>query len=339
MTRRVLAGVSGVLATAVVLGAAPVLADPGSASPSPSSSPAGSDDGGVSERDRVDVAPSGHAFKQLTIDNPLGDVRVEGYDGTSIRIETRKHAPDDDALDRLRVSLIPPDADGNVRITTTADPGGPEGKPVRRGNVRIDIVIRAPRDARVDATVGAGHLDIEGMEAGGELDTASGPITVHHVSGNLYTHSVSGDTTLSEVFGSIDAQSLASDVQLDSITGSKLVASVDRGKIDGRRVRSREIELTTTEGPIVLEAEASLRGVIRVATLHGDIDVRLHRGDRTRNAIVVRATGLKVDLGAQAQAQERGDGWRQATFGIASNDAASIEMRSRYGNVVFAIIE
>jgi hypothetical protein len=321
---------------AAMLAAAPALANPApSGSATPATGSATAPDSGVSERDRVDVSPSGHAFKQLTIDNPLGDVRVEGYDGPSIRIETRKHAPDDDTLDRLRVSLIPPDADGNVRITTTADPGGPEGKPVRRGNVRIDIVIRAPRDARVDATVDNGHLEVEGMEAGGELDTASGPITVHHVSGTLYTHSVSGDTMLSEVFGSIDAQSLASDVQLDSITGSKLVATVDRGKIDGRRVRSREVELTTNDGPIVLEAEASLRGVIRVATLRGDIDVRLHRG--ARNAVLVRATGVKVDLGAQGQLRD--NGWHQATFGIASNDGASIEMRSRYGNVVFAILE
>jgi hypothetical protein len=330
MTRSTLLRVLAALVPTVV--AAPALADPGSASPAPA--PANTpDEGGVSERDRVDVAPSGHAFKQLTIDNPLGDVRVEGYDGPSIRIETHKHAPDDDTLDRLRVSLIPPDADGNVRITTTADPGGPEAKPVRRGNVRIDIVIRAPRDARIDATVGSGHLDIEGMEAGGDLDTASGPITVHHVSGNLYTHSVSGDTSLSEVFGSIDAQSLASSVQLDTITGNKLVASVDRGKIDGRRVRSREVELTTTDGPIMLEAEPSLRGVIRVATLHGDIDVRLHR----HNGIMVRATGVKVDLGAQAQV--RSDGWREAAFGTIASDASVIELRSRYGNVVFAIIE
>src|SRR5207248_8777024 len=85
-------------------------------------------DKGVDERARVDVAPAGAAFKQLVIDNPLGDVRVEGYDGTAIRIETRKHAPDEDTLDRLRVSLVP-NPDGTVRITTTAD-ASRESKPV-----------------------------------------------------------------------------------------------------------------------------------------------------------------------------------------------------------------
>ncbi len=236
------------------------------------------------------------------------------------------------------MSLIPPDSDGNVRITTTADANpSREARPIRRSAVRIDLVIRAPRDARIDAQVGAGKLEIEGMEAGAELDTASGPISVHHVSGDLYTHSVSGATRLAEVFGSVDAQSLASDVVLDSVGGNRLVASVDRGKIDGRRVRSRDIELTSTDGLITLEAESSVHGRIRVASLRGDLDIKLHR----HGAIVVRATGVKVDLGAQAQAQAqvRADGWREASFGEVAADAASLELRSHYGNVVFAIIE
>ncbi len=107
--------------------------------------------GEVVERSRLEVQPGLHAFNQLAIENPLGNVRVEGYDGTAIQIETYKHAPDDDALDRLRVSLVP-SSDGTVRITTSVD-GGKEYRPVARGAVRIDLIIRAPRNTRVDAAV------------------------------------------------------------------------------------------------------------------------------------------------------------------------------------------
>ena len=41
-------------------------------------------------------------------------VAFEGHDGPGIIIETHKHAPDEDALERLRVSLVP-DPDGTVR--------------------------------------------------------------------------------------------------------------------------------------------------------------------------------------------------------------------------------
>ena len=285
---------------------------------------------GVTERSRLEVAPAGHAFKQLAIDNPLGDVRVEGYDGTAIMIETHKHAPDEETLDRLRVSLVP-DTDGTVRITTTAD-ATREAHPTSRGAVRIDLVIRAPRDARVDAAVSSGKLEVVNMDAGGELDTSSGPISVRNVSGELWTHSVSGAMSIAQAFGSVDAATVSSDVDLDSISGDKLVASANRGKIAGRRVRSRDVELTTTDGNITLEAEAALRGHLVVSSLRGDVDVRLHR----HGAVIVRASGTKVDLGAPTKVQP--DGWAQATIGV-SDVPALIELRSRYANVQFTIVE
>lgn len=312
-------------ALAVVVLAVPAIA---AAEPKPDARPAG-----VVERSTLEIAPPGRAFKQIEIDNALGDVRVEGYDGNAIIIETRKRAPDVDALDRLRVSLVP-NPDGTVRITTAAD-GGREAKPVARGAVHIDLIVRAPRGARVDATVAGGALELVDMDGGGELDTASGPIHVRNVLGQVSTHSVTGATALAQVFGSVDAQTMSADVDLDTISGDRLVASANHGRIAGRRVRAREVELTTTEGKIVLEAEAALHGRIVVASLHGDVDVRLHR----HAAVVVRARGSKVELGAAATAQP--DHWNQATFGTPTTNepAAVVELRSQYGNVQFAIIE
>ena len=272
------------------------------------------------------------SVKQLTIDNPLGDVRVEGYDGTAILIETHKQAPDMDALDRLRVSLMP-DGDGTVRIRSTAD-GGREVKPVSRGAMRIDLIIRAPRKTRVDVGAAAGRLEIKNMDAGGDLDTASGPISVANVSGELWTHSVSGRTSIEQAFGSIDAATVSSDVELDTIGGDKLVASASHGKIAGRRVRSRDVELTTTDGKIQLEAELALHGRLVVSSLRGDVDVRIHR----HGAMVIRAHGAKVDLGGTPVAQK--GGWSEATIGQGTQQSpAMVELLSRYGAVQFAIIE
>lgn len=284
----------------------------------------------VSERARLSIAPSGRAIRRLAIENPLGDVKVEGYDGTEIQIESHKLAPDDDSLDRLHISLVP-NPDGTVSIRTTAD-GGKEVRPIARDQVRIDLMIRAPRDAHVEATVNSGTLEVNNMDAGGDLDTASGPITVRNVQGELLTHSVSGATHLAQVFGSVDAQVLASNLEMDTIGGERLVASVHRGRIEARRVRSRDIELLTTEGRIVLEAEAALRGHLVVASLHGDVDVQLRR----RGALVVRARGTKVDLGGPVRAQP--NGWVETSYG--SDPAATlVEIRSPQGNVRFAIIE
>jgi hypothetical protein len=303
--------------------AAPALAQPApDAAPAPQGAP-------IVEKSRVEVQPAGVPFKRLTIENPLGDIRVEGHDGAAILIETHKRAPDDEALDRLRVSLVP-NTDGTVRIATTADKG--EGKQARRGSVAIDLVIRAPRNARVELLVGTGKLEVLNMDGGGELESASGTISVRNVQGELYTHSVSGRMSLSQVYGSLDATTVSSDVDLDSIQGAKLVASASQGRIAGRRVRARDIELTTTHGNIVLEAETGLRGRVVVSSLRGDVDVKLRRN----GAIVVRGRGRHVDLGGPVQIQPTG--WSQVAYGQ-GQEPALVELRSQHGTVRFAIVQ
>lgn len=298
----------------------------------PARAPAEAPRRGASERARLSIEPAGHAFTHVSIENPLGDVKVEGYDGTAIQIESHKFAPDDEALDRLHISLVP-NPDGTVSIKTTAD-GGKEVRPVLRRQVRIDLVIRAPRNARIEAAASSGALEVVNMDAGSDLDTASGPISVRNVQGEVLTHSVSGLTRLVQVFGSVDAQTLASDLDLDTIGGERLVASVHHGRIEGRRVRARNIELTATEGRILLEAEAALQGRLLVSAFKGDVDVQLHR----HGAVMVRAQGTKVDLGAPML--PRPNGWVESAFGQATTgDAAVVEIRSPQGNVRFAIIE
>jgi hypothetical protein len=291
------------------------------------------------ERARLEVKPfAGTPIKQVAIDNPLGDVKVEGYDGDSILIETRKSAPDEDGLDRLRISLVP-NPDGTVRITTTAD-RDKESSPVSRANVRIDLIVRAPHQARVDAAVSAGKLEVTKMDAGGELDSGTGAIAVSNVQGDLSTHTVSGATRLSVVYGSVDAQSLSSDLDFDTINGDRLIASANRGQIAGRRVRARDVELTTTSGRIVLEAEVSLRGRIMVSSLKGDLDVKLHR---TNNApLAIRAQGTRVNLGsAEGMSRTSTDGWVEAQLGEAAKNEvpAFVMMRSRSAIVQFTVVD
>jgi hypothetical protein len=322
-----------------ILAAGTVFALPRSAAAQPSrpataSSPeTGAPRRGASERARLTIEPAAHPFTQLSIENPLGDVKVEGYDGAAIQIESHKFAPDDDAIDRLHISLVP-NPDGTVSIKTTAD-GGKEARPVLRRQVRIDLVIRAPRNARIEAAASSGALEVINMDAGSDLDTASGPISVRNVQGEVLTHSVSGMTRLAQVFGSVDAQTLSSDVDLDTIGGDRLVASVHRGRIDGRRVRARNVELTTTEGKIMLEAEAALRGRLVVSSFKGDVDVQL----RDHGGLLVRARGTKVDLGGPTRTQP--NGWVEASFGRRTTliETALVEIRAPHGNVKFAIIE
>ena len=280
----------------------------------------------LEQHSTLEVAPSKRSIPAVVVDNPLGDVRIEGHDGPGLVIITTKRGPDDETLARLRVSLVP-DPDGTVRLSTAVQAGAP----IPKGTVRIDLVIRAPRDARIDGRVGNGTLQLANMDAGGELDVARGRIEVKNVAGPVIAHTVDAPLSMSEVFGAIDAQVLTGDVRFDTVRGDRLTASVHRGRIDGRRVRSRDVELTTTSGDVAFEGEAPLGAMIRIASLSGSIDVRL----RASAGLVVRARGRAVDL-------ERGikgdDGVYTARFGR-GNKPAKVELRTRLGSLKFAFIE
>jgi hypothetical protein len=290
---------------------------------------------GVVEHDVVEVKPGKRPIKAVTIDNQLGDVRIEGHDGKGLVIFAYKRAPDEAALDQLRVSLVP-DPDGPMRITTAIDRPA-EKTTLPAGQVRIDLVVRAPRGARVNARVGRGELVLRNMDAGGELDAGAGTISVENVSGTIYARSVDGDQSFEEVFGDLDVQALAADLIFDTVRGRELVASVHHGTISARRVTSRQIDLRTTRGRIQLEGELALGGKLVVASRHGDVDVRV----RSAGALKVRAVAgvgeLKI-AGAEMSGLDRERGEINARYGKGRR-AAAVELRSRYGDVRFEVIE
>jgi hypothetical protein len=284
----------------------------------------------VRERSTLEVAPPDKKpVKGIIVENALGDVLIEGHDGPGIVIVTNKVGPDEDTIERLRVSLIP-DLDGTYRIVTRLD-GLDGGAPVPTTAIRIDLIVRAPHAAHVDGRVDDGLLALHNMDAGAELDVASGRIEVKNVSGPVRASTVAAPMSLSEVFGIVDAQALAGDVSLDTVRGDRLSASAHRGKIDGRRVRSRQVELVTTYGDVALEGEAPLGAAIMIASVRGAIDVRM----RGLGGLAVRARGRNVDLGRGGRSA---DGTYRAQFGRGDR-LGQVELRTRYGDIRFAYIE
>jgi hypothetical protein len=320
------------------LSAAAAHADPDAgAKPAPAAKAPGGD--GVFERAQVEVGPARKAISTITIDNPLGDVKVVGHDAKTVQIVAVKRAPDDDTLDRLRVSLVP-DPDGAVKIVTAVD-GGRESKPVARGAVRIDLEVHAPRGAKVDARVHHGKLELDDMDAGAELDAIDGAISVENVQGPISAHSLAGDQTFKTVFGAVDAQAVTADLALDTVRGDHLVAAVHKGRIEGHHISSRHVELRTTRGDIVLDGTAIAGGDLVVASLRGDVSVTLRGGVPVR----VHATGAHVSLPSGGAPSADAHDPTETTFGSGVGagtdpaETAALEIRSRFGTVSFALLQ
>jgi hypothetical protein len=284
--------------------------------------------GDVVERATLTVAAGRRPIRAVSIDNPLGDVTIEGHDGTSVQIESIKHAPDADTLARLRVTLVP-DPDGTVRLTSALGDGR-ERPPAALGTIRIDLVVRVPRAARVEGRVGRGTLEARNLDAGAELDAGAGAIVVANVAGGVLARSVDGNQHFAQVFGNLDAHAVDAELELDTVRGANLTAQVYRGAIAGRGLASRRMRLTAVHGDITVATEAQPGGSIIVSSIDGSVNVTVHSPGRIK--VRARAGGTLTLAGATPA----GDRWIEQQYGTGRAGGA-IQLQSRYGDVRFSV--
>lgn len=293
------------------------------------------DDGalvGVYEKSVVEVEPPTEPFSRIEVDNRLGHVRIEGHDGPGIIIHSLKRARDDQALDRLKVSLVP-NANGQVRITTRLAQDG-EVRRLAQGSIRIDLVIYAPRSAFVVAQVWNSDVELTGMENGADLTTNEGAIRVKNSSGKISTHSTKGRQQFDEVVGEIDAEAIAGRMDMAVIRGSRIQAVLQDGQIIAREIRSRHVTVRVTRGDIWIDGEAVLGGSWSIATYRGNVEVRLSR----KTPFVIRARSKRGTVklpGALRAARKDGNGWLAGQH-LRSRRPAHISVAASVGNIAIA---
>lgn len=304
-------------------------AGPAPSEPSRPAIAAPEDASGVFERGVVEVQPSARPIEELTISNRLGSVRIEGHDSDTVIIHALKRAPDDDTLDRLKVSLLP-DSNGVVRIETRVATGG-ELRPLRAGSVRIDLIIQAPRAAALQARVWNGALEVEGMDNGADLTANEGDISVDRTSGRIVTSSAQGRQRLTEIVGEVDARGLLGELAFDMVRGRRLEAVLHEGRIIAHRIRSRDVAIRVARGDIELHGIPALQGSWSVVTYRGNVQLQV--SDRTAFLVRARARRGTVKLPDQLRAaREDGGGWISGQHG-GTRHPANIEVAAAIGNI------
>lgn len=276
--------------------------------------------------------PKGTQISELDVDNRLGDIRIIGHDGRGLSIHAFKHAPDPDTLNRLEVKLIQ-DPSGSVSIRTQLAPGR-EGRPIAAGSARIDLIIRVPRTARVDASVWNGLLRIRGLDNGARVQANEGDIAVAQTSGQVVANSAAGHQRFSEIFGDLDARALVGDVDMSVIRGKRLAASVHKGSVHARRIKVSNVMIRVIRGDVRIEAEVIPGGHYLIASYHGNVETRLRRGGNARLRARVERGG-EIELPERLRPRESSANEVVGYLGNAKSPA-EIELRSVTGNVVVA---
>lgn len=316
-----------VLGAALIPGVA--AADPGSGV-SPESSPAPA---GVYVQDLLEATPPpGTHITRLQVDNRLGDIRIVGHDGPGLSIFAVKHAPDEVTLERLEVKMVQ-DPSGPVSIRTQLAPSR-EARPIAAGSARIDLVIRVPRDARLEATVWNGRLRVRGLDNGAQVSANEGDIAVAQVSGPIVADIAEGKQRFEHIYGDIETRSLVGDVDLDVIRGPRLETSVKDGNVTARRVKVRELEIHVIKGDVRVQGEAMAGGHYRIASYRGDITARIRRGVHAR--VSARAPRGRLSLPERLRRRREPSADEVVGFLGDGHSPAHIELRAIYGTVTLA---
>lgn len=298
------------------------------------------EDEGMVQRDVVDVAaPPETTIREISVDNRLGDVRIEGGERDSVSVVALKRAPREEAIERLKVTLVP-DPSGVLRIATSLVMGE-EARPIPAGSVRVDLVVKAPRSARARARVWKGRIDVRHLDEGAELAANEGSIEVKDVAGSITAHVARGDHRYRAIFGALDARGIEGEMTLRAVSGKRLDISLHEGSVRGREVEVRSLSIITTGADVVLRGRAVRGGAMRIASYEGEIDVRLEaeaglsvQAGSRRGAVRVAGSSLR---GARAG--------RGRYFGLMpgaetpASEPAAVELSSRVGTIRLAVVQ
>ncbi|MBL4637241.1 MAG: hypothetical protein JKY56_25525 [Kofleriaceae bacterium] len=288
----------------------------------------------VFEKDFVELkTPEGVQIKEVSIDNRLGDVTVQGHDLPYISIQSFKRADDHEALERLVVSLTP-DASGHVRVTTSLR-AGDELRPLRSGSVAVNLLVLVPRQAAVRAQLWNGVLDVSKVDNGASLRVDSGHIKVENVSGLVTSHIRRGDQLFAQLFGDLEAQGIEGKLNMDGVRGKLLRASLVRGSIVGRNINSRDMEVRNVLGDIDLEAQFVPGGKYLIVSRRGNVSVRF----RGQAVVTMTLSAPRVVVDDSLSPKKFGQSRWRAHFGMRQSESgrrvrpAQLEVRSSSGSV------
>lgn len=192
------------------------------------------------ELDEDDLA----SHTALRITNPSGDVSVIPTKGPP-RIGIDAYSAD---RDRARATDIKPrKASGGVLVIEPRWPGGIER------NESCDIAVYVPVRTGIEIEVGAGEIDVEGMQGTLSADTGAGEIEIRSHDGAVILSTNAGDVEANNVTGGVEAKTSAGDIDLRNV--------------------GWPIEAVTRAGDIEVAMRHGFAGELRASSRTGDIDL------------------------------------------------------------------
>ncbi|HSM02534.1 MAG TPA: DUF4097 family beta strand repeat-containing protein [Acidimicrobiia bacterium] len=244
---------------------------------------------------------------QISLRLPTGDARIVDGDSGTVVVQLQGRSS---TLDRFVV-----EARGNEIVI----------EPERGGGGRwtsVDVTIRCgvPLDAR--ARLAAADFRADRSLASAHIETASGDVELHDVSGDVTVRSASGDVRVGAVGGGLELASASGDLRAESVGGVSTVKTMSgdvliaeaggevnaksvSGEISVPRFHGSWFDAKTMSGDVTIGVAPGRKFEVSFQTLSGDVrtDFPVGQGDGASARLSVKT--VSGDINVQGAPERR----------------------------------
>jgi DUF4097 and DUF4098 domain-containing protein YvlB len=207
------------------------------------------------------------AHGTLSIENASGDIAVESWNGSTVKVVVRKEASSSDELGRIGVNATA--SGGDVTIKTVY--------PSHCTNCDVAYDIKVPRAAALVAEESSGDMKITDIGGPAHLQTASGDISVVRSGGLVIAQTESGTITVNGA-GSFRGKTSSGDIKLQGTTG--------------------DVDARAASGNVWAQlANVGTLGAIKLETASGDVTLTIPRGSDATIEAQTQDGSIRSDFG------------------------------------------
>jgi hypothetical protein len=221
----------------------------------------------------------------LTVVTRLGGGSVDliAEERTTAVVEVTPFDDTEASRQAARTALV--EMRGDTLIISAPDTGGAW---LWRRSARVHVTARIPAESRVVLKLGSAQASCRGRYATAMTHTASGSVTIDHVTGDLSAHTASGNFAaervdgaasihcasgrirIGPVAGDVNAHSASGDIEIAMVGGS-LRAHTASGDVRVDQLRRGSVRVRTASGDVSLGVPAGTGAWLDISTVSGAV--------------------------------------------------------------------
>lgn len=212
--------------------------------------------------------------KKLHITNTKGNIQVDKYDGSAIKIDVGIVLKNNDEENALKLAQDLVDITEGETLSLNTKSAGLL-KDNRNYQITINYVVKVPKELEVEINNHFGDILLEDLSGNVKAEGNYGRIEAENIQGNVQIENSFGDTRVKDVTGRVEIEG-------------------EHGEIfySNKQVANRDITLNSKMGSITLELPRNQQGSYEVATKFGEIamdgfesELSINRDDKGQQLI------------------------------------------------------